>query len=53
LILFYDTSELNQQLVETAGRFADGFALRGYASVQLAADHELHVNAEQTVIFCL
>jgi len=27
------------------------FALRGYDSVQLAAAHELHVNAEQTVVF--
>ena len=51
LILFCDTSELNQQLVETAGRFADGFAPRCYDSVQLAAAHELHVKAEQTVIF--
>ncbi len=37
--------------METAGRFADVFALRGYDSVQLAAAHELHVNAEQTVVF--
>ena len=43
--------EVNQPLVETAGRFADVFALRGYDSVQLAAAHELHVNAEQTVVF--
>ncbi len=43
--------EVNQPLVETAGRFADEFALRGYDSVQLAAAHELHVNAEQTVVF--
>ncbi|MCP9810208.1 hypothetical protein KBY58_12290 [Cyanobium sp. HWJ4-Hawea] len=27
------------------------FALRGYDSVQLAATHELHVNAEQPVLF--
>ena len=27
--------EVSQQLVEAAGRFADGFALRGYDSVQL------------------
>jgi len=43
--------EVNQPLVETAGRFAEVFALRGYDSVQLAAAHELHVNAEQTVVF--
>ena len=43
--------EVNQPLVETTGRFADVFALRGYDSVQLAAAHELHVNAEQTVVF--
>ena len=43
--------EVNQPLVETAGRFSDVFALRGYDSVQLAAAHELHVNAEQTVVF--
>ena len=36
--------------METAGRFADVFALRGYDSVQLAAAHELHVNAEQKVV---
>ena len=42
--------EVNQPLVETAGRFADVFALRGYDSV-LAAAHELHVNAEHTVVF--
>ena len=43
--------EVNQPLVGTAGRFADVFALRGYDSGQLAAAHELHVNAEQTVVF--
>jgi hypothetical protein len=32
-------------------QFADAFALRGYVSVQLAAAHELHVNAEQPVVF--
>ena len=32
-------------------QFADAFALRGYVSVQLAAANELHVNAEQTVVF--
>ena len=43
--------EVSQPLVETAGRFADVFALRGYDSVQLAAAHELHVNAELNVLF--
>ena len=43
--------EVSQPLVETAGRFADVFALQGYDSVQLAAAHELHVNAEQPVLF--
>jgi len=32
--------------VENGGRFADGFAMQGYDSVQLAAAHLLHVNAE-------
>jgi uncharacterized protein len=43
--------EVSQHVVETAGHFADAFALRGYDSVQLAAAHALHVNAGQTVIF--
>ena len=43
--------EVSQQLVEAAGRFADGFALRGYDSVQLAAAYALHVNADQKVLF--
>jgi uncharacterized protein len=43
--------EVSQHVVETAGHFADAFALWGYDSVQLAAAHELHVNAGQTVIF--
>ena len=34
--------EVSQPLVETAGRFADAFALRGYDSLQLAAAHQLH-----------
>ena len=34
--------EVTQPLVETAGQFADAFALRGYDSVQLAAAHQLH-----------
>ena len=43
--------EVSQKLVKTAGRFADGFALRGDDSVQLAAAHELQINAEQRVLF--
>ena len=43
--------EVSQPLVETAGRFADIFALRGYDSVQLAAAHELQVSTEQKVLF--
>ncbi|WP_216916480.1 MULTISPECIES: type II toxin-antitoxin system VapC family toxin [unclassified Synechococcus] len=43
--------EVTQQLVETAGRFADGFALRGYDSVQLAAAHELDRSSDQPVTF--
>ncbi len=43
--------EVSQKLVEAAGRFADGFALKGYDSVQLAAAHELHLNTEQKVLF--
>jgi predicted nucleic acid-binding protein len=43
--------EVSQPVMETAGRFADAFALRGYDSVQLAAAHELQINAEQTVLF--
>ena len=43
--------EVTQELVETAGRFADGFALRGYDSVQLAAAHELHGKTDQPLTF--
>jgi predicted nucleic acid-binding protein len=43
--------EVSQNLVETAGRFADGFALRGYDSVQLAAAHELRTSTDQTLTF--
>ena len=43
--------EVSQPLVETAGRFADVFALRGYDSVQLAAAHELRVKTDETVLF--
>jgi predicted nucleic acid-binding protein len=43
--------EVSQNLVETAGLFADGFALRGYDSVQLAAAHELRKSTDQTLTF--
>lgn len=43
--------EVSQPLVETAGRFADVFSLRGYDSVQLAAGHELQRNADKPVLF--
>lgn len=43
--------EVSQALVETAGRFADAFALRGYDSMQLAAAHELHVTAAVPLTF--
>jgi predicted nucleic acid-binding protein len=42
--------EVSQRLVETAGRFADVFSLRGYDSVQLAASHELQSNGEHPVL---
>ncbi len=45
--------EVSQKLVEAAGRFANGFALRGYDSVQLAAAHELHITSEQPVTFAI
>jgi len=37
--------------VETAGRFADVLALRGFGSVQLAAADELPIYAQQTIVF--
>lgn len=43
--------EVSQNLVESAGRYADAFALRGYDSVQLAAAHELHRTTAETVTF--
>jgi predicted nucleic acid-binding protein len=43
--------EVSQELVEAAGRFADGFALRGYDSVQLAAAHQLHATTKQSLTF--
>lgn len=43
--------EVSQRLVETAGRFADVFSLRGYDSVQLAAGYELQRNGDKPVLF--
>jgi predicted nucleic acid-binding protein len=43
--------EVSQRLVETAGRFADIFVLRGYDSVQLAAAHALHQSTDQPLTF--
>ncbi|MFN9630989.1 MAG: type II toxin-antitoxin system VapC family toxin [Cyanobacteriota bacterium] len=43
--------EVSQRLVETAGRFADVFALRGFDSVQLAAAQELGQSTEQPLTF--
>ena len=43
--------EVSQRLVETAGRFADVFALRGYDSVQLAAARELDQSTDQPLTF--
>lgn len=43
--------EVSQMLVETAARFADGFALRGYDSVQLAAAHELNFTSAEPLTF--
>jgi len=43
--------EVNQNLVELAGEYADTFALRGYDSVQLAAAHALLKITGSTVMF--
>lgn len=43
--------EVSQRLVESAGRYADAFALRGYDSVQLAAAHELHLSTDLPITF--
>jgi predicted nucleic acid-binding protein len=48
---FFSIVEVSQDLVETAGRFADGFALRGYDSVQLAAAYSLQRTAAQPLTF--
>jgi uncharacterized protein len=47
----YLIMEVGQSLVERAGEFADAFALRGYDAIQLAAAHELAVEAERPVAF--
>ncbi len=43
--------EISQSLVETAGRFADVFALRGYDSVQLAAAQQLQLTTAVPLTF--
>jgi predicted nucleic acid-binding protein len=48
---FFSIVEVSQDLVETADRFADGFALRGYDSVQLAAAYTLQRTAAQPLSF--
>jgi len=48
---FFSIVEVSQDLVETAGRFADGFALRGYDSVQLASAYTLQRTAAQPLSF--
>jgi predicted nucleic acid-binding protein len=43
--------EVSPSLVESAGRLADGFALRAYDSVQLAAARELHITTALPLSF--
>lgn len=43
--------EVSQEVVEAAGRFADGFALRGYDSMQLAAAAVLKGQSDQPLTF--
>ena len=43
--------EVNQNLVELAGEYADTFALRAYDSIQLAAAHEVLRISGSTVMF--
>lgn len=43
--------EVSQEVVEAAGRFADGFALRGYDGVQLAAAAVLKAQSDQPLTF--
>lgn len=47
----YAIVEVTQQLVEKAGTYADGFALRGYDSVQLAAAHTLQMELSMSLRF--
>ena len=45
--------EINQQLVERAGDYADTFALRGYDSIQLAAAFETaRITQSPTLFAC-
>ncbi len=43
--------EVNQDLLERAGDYADTFALRAYDSVQLAAARQLQQEVSETVYF--
>lgn len=43
--------EVSQKVVETAGRYADAFALRAYDSVQLAAAQVLRDATDQVLTF--
>jgi predicted nucleic acid-binding protein len=43
--------EVSQKLVESAGRYADAFALRAYDSVQLAAAQILRDSTNQSLTF--
>lgn len=43
--------DVSQEVVEAAGRFADGFALRGTDSVQLAAAAVLKAQTDQPLTF--
>jgi len=47
----YVIMEVNQSLVELAGKYADVFALRGYDSVQLAAASEAARISDEPVTF--
>lgn len=42
--------EVRQSLVKTAARFADGFALCAYDSMQLPAAHELNLSTGKPLI---
>lgn len=47
----YVVMDIDQQLVERAGEFADTFALRGYDSIQLAAAHRALLTTSAPVCF--